>query len=65
MVQPYSGRKVCVMSNSAADRSSIEPTPDADTPEAIEEMMAEAARVDALFQSGKISTILALRFAEH
>ena len=53
------------MSNSAADRSSIEPTPDADTPEAIEEMMAEAARVDALFQSGKISTILALRFAEH
>ncbi len=31
-----------------------------DTPEEIAEMMAEAARIDALFQSGAISTMFLL-----
>lgn len=31
-----------------------------DTPEEIAEMMAEAARIDALFQSGAISTMFVL-----
>ena len=35
---------------------------DQDTPEEIAEMFAEAARVDALFRSGAISTCLPLIF---
>ena len=39
-------------------RSHIEAaTPETDSPEDIAEMMAEAARVDAMFQSGAISTL--------
>ena len=38
-------------------RPSVEPDPLIDTPDDIAEMMAEAARVDALFQSGAISTL--------
>jgi hypothetical protein len=38
-------------------RPSVEPAPRIDTPDDIAEMMAEAARVDALFQSGAISTL--------
>jgi hypothetical protein len=36
----------------------------ADSPEDIAEMMAEVARVDALFQSGAISTCLPLFFSD-
>ncbi|AGK58248.1 hypothetical protein HYPDE_32878 [Hyphomicrobium denitrificans 1NES1] len=38
-------------------RPRVEPTPRIDTPDDIAEMMAEAARVDAMFQSGAISTL--------
>jgi hypothetical protein len=51
------GWKVRVM-NSTASTSYV----DQDTPEEIAEMFAEAARVDALFQSGAISTCLPLIF---
>jgi hypothetical protein len=44
--------------NSTASASYV----DQDTPEEIAEMFAEAARVDALFQSGAISTCLPLIF---
>jgi len=38
-------------------RPRVEPNLWVDTPDDIAEMMAEAARVDALFQSGAISTL--------
>lgn len=37
-------------------------TQEIDSPEEIAEMMAEAARVDAMFQSGAISTLLPYAF---
>jgi len=48
------------MSTTAKARPSVEPksAPQPDSPEDIAEMMAEAARVDALFQSMAISTLL-------
>jgi hypothetical protein len=49
--------KVRVMNSTASA-----PCVDQDTPEEIAEMFAEAARVDALFQSGAISTCLPLIF---
>jgi hypothetical protein len=39
-------------------RSAPAREPETDSPEDIAEMMAEAARVDAMFQSGAISTLL-------
>ncbi len=38
----------------------VRPAAPIDTPEDIAEMMAEAARVDALFQCGAISTLFVL-----
>lgn len=38
-------------------RPRVEPNLWVDTPDDIAEMMAEAARVDAMFQSGAISTL--------
>jgi hypothetical protein len=38
-------------------RPRVEPIPQIDTPDDIAEMMAEAARIDAMFQSGAISTL--------
>ena len=43
-------------------RSHIEATPESDSPEDIAEMMAEAARIDAMFQSGAISTLFPYAF---
>lgn len=45
------------MSVKLVARSKVEPNLWVDTPEDIAEMMAEAARVDAMFQSGAISTL--------
>ena len=45
------------MSPMAIEQLMLAPLPCADTAEDIAEMMAEAARVDALFQCGAISTI--------
>jgi hypothetical protein len=45
------------MSLKLMSRSVVETAPSIDTPDEIAEMMAEAARVDALFQSGAISTL--------
>jgi|SRR6185312_2251185 len=51
---------VCVMSTAVLERLYTEPSSKlgSDTPEDIAEMMAEAARVDAMFQSMTISTLL-------
>jgi hypothetical protein len=48
------------MSTTAISRPNVKliSSPHVDSPEEIAEMMAEAARVDALFQSGAISTLL-------
>lgn len=45
------------MSLNLMTRPVVEPAPSIDTPDEIAEMMAEAARVDAMFQSGAISTL--------
>lgn len=45
-------------------RPSVEPNLWIDTPEDIAEMMAEAARVDAMFQSGAISTLFPYAFSD-
>jgi hypothetical protein len=47
------------MSTAVLERLHIEPSSKlgSDTPEDIAEMMAEAARVDAMFQSMRISTL--------
>lgn len=45
------------MSLKLMTRPCVEPTLWIDTPDDIAEMMAEAARVDAMFQSGAISTV--------
>jgi hypothetical protein len=45
------------MSLKLKTRPRVEPTDWADTPDDIADMMAEAARVDAMFQSGAISTL--------
>ena len=45
-------------------RPSAEPNLWIDTPEDIAEMMAEAARVDAMFQSGAISTLFPYAFSD-
>jgi hypothetical protein len=50
------------MSLTLMTRPHIEATPEADSPEDIAEMMAEAARVDAMFQSGAISTLFPYAF---
>lgn len=42
----------------------VEPNLWVDTPEDIAEMMAEAARVDAMFQSGAISTLFPYAFSD-
>jgi hypothetical protein len=59
----FSGN-VCVMSTTAISRPNVKPasSPHVDSPEEIAEMMAEAARLDALFQSGAISTLLPSAF---
>lgn len=43
-------------------RPRVAPAYEIDSPEEIAEMMAEAARVDAMFQSGTISTLLPYAF---
>ncbi|HVJ76255.1 MAG TPA: hypothetical protein VM620_00350 [Hyphomicrobium sp.] len=50
------------MSLTLMTRPHIEATPETDSPEDIAEMMAEAARVDAMFQSGAISTLFPYAF---
>lgn len=45
------------MSLKLMTRPRVKPTVWIDTPDDIAEMMAEAARVDAMFQSGAISTL--------
>lgn len=55
--QEFGQRKFCVMSLKLMTRPRVEPTLWTDTPDDIAEMMAEAARVDAMFQSGAISTL--------
>jgi hypothetical protein len=58
---------VCVMSTAVLERLHIEPGSKlcSDSPEDIAEMMAEAARVDAMFQSMTISTLLPTALALH
>jgi hypothetical protein len=46
------------MSTMATARPTMKSEQPTDSPEEIAEMMAEAARVDALFQSGALSTLL-------
>jgi hypothetical protein len=50
------------MSLKLMTRPAVAPTYEIESPEDIAEMMAEAARVDAMFQSGTISTLLPYAF---
>ena len=50
------------MSLKLMTRPRVSPAREIDSPEDIAEMMAEAARVDAMFQSGAISTLLPYAF---
>lgn len=50
------------MSLKLMTRPRVAPAYEIDSPEDIAEMMAEAARVDAMFQSGTISTLLPYAF---
>jgi hypothetical protein len=50
------------MSLTLMTRPHVEATLETDSPEDIAEMMAEAARVDAMFQSGAISTLFPYAF---
>jgi len=51
------------MSLKLMTRPRPEPTYEIDSPDDIAEMMAEAARVDAMFQSGAISTLFPYAFS--
>ena len=50
------------MSLKLMNRPRVVPAYEIDSPEDIADMMAEAARVDAMFQSGTISTLLPYAF---